>query len=144
MTQPSLDPTCRPRYSPALRELTVARVCAMTACSPSWGRLPGYFVPVALVLAVVVGCRSRPPEGPPKHLVGKPWANVGDVAPPAHDGDTDSVTGLSAVLTGQPPPQTPGRPLNVLVMSGGGKYGAFTAGLLTGWTASGKRPTFDI
>ena len=29
-------------------------------------------------------------------------------------------------------------------MSGGGKYGAFTAGALVGWTAAGTRPTFDV
>jgi hypothetical protein len=33
---------------------------------------------------------------------------------------------------------------NVLALSGGGSYGAFTAGLLNGWTATGLRPQFDI
>ncbi len=33
---------------------------------------------------------------------------------------------------------------NVLALSGGGMYGAYTAGVLKGWTASGKRPTFDV
>lgn len=37
-----------------------------------------------------------------------------------------------------------GRPLNVLVLSGGGKYTSFNAGNLVGWTASGTRPTFDV
>ncbi len=32
--------------------------------------------------------------------------------------------------------------VNVLVLSGGGSDGAFGAGLLNGWTASGKRPKF--
>lgn len=32
----------------------------------------------------------------------------------------------------------------VLVLSGGGANGAFGAGLLVGWTKSGKRPDFDI
>jgi predicted acylesterase/phospholipase RssA len=34
--------------------------------------------------------------------------------------------------------------LNVLALSGGGADGAFGAGLLVGWTESGKRPSFDI
>jgi hypothetical protein len=51
---------------------------------------------------------------------------------------------LSQVLAGEAPKRTPGRPLNILVLSGGGKYGAFTAGVLVGWTASGQRPVFDI
>ena len=32
----------------------------------------------------------------------------------------------------------------MLALSGGGPDGAFGAGLLTGWTARGDRPTFDI
>jgi hypothetical protein len=36
------------------------------------------------------------------------------------------------------------RPRNVLVLSGGGANGAYTAGLLTGWTAAGTRPCFDV
>lgn len=41
----------------------------------------------------------------------------------------------------------PGRksrpPRNVLCLSGGGAYGAFSAGVLVGWTDSGTRPEFD-
>lgn len=33
---------------------------------------------------------------------------------------------------------------NILVLSGGGSDGAFGAGLLNGWSASGKRPKFDV
>lgn len=33
---------------------------------------------------------------------------------------------------------------DVLVISGGGSHGAFGAGVLAGWTKSGRRPTFDI
>lgn len=33
---------------------------------------------------------------------------------------------------------------NILVLSGGGKYGAYSAGVLSGWSASGTRPTFDV
>jgi hypothetical protein len=34
--------------------------------------------------------------------------------------------------------------VNFLALSGGGSDGAFGAGLLGGWTASGKRPEFDL
>ena len=38
-----------------------------------------------------------------------------------------------------------GRPIvRVLALSGGGPDGAFGAGLLNGWTASGKRPQFHV
>lgn len=33
---------------------------------------------------------------------------------------------------------------NFLALSGGGDNGAFGAGLLVGWTASGRRPAFDV
>ncbi|MGI9423391.1 MAG: patatin-like phospholipase family protein, partial [Hyphomicrobiaceae bacterium] len=33
---------------------------------------------------------------------------------------------------------------NYLALSGGGSNGAFGAGFLNGWTASGKRPVFEI
>lgn len=33
---------------------------------------------------------------------------------------------------------------NVLVLSGGGAYGAYSAGVLVGWTESGTRPQFDV
>lgn len=35
-------------------------------------------------------------------------------------------------------------PKNVLCLSGGGSYGAYTAGFLNGWTATGTRPVFDV
>jgi Patatin-like phospholipase len=117
----------------------------MTASSPERGRLLKHAVPIAIALALVVaiGCASKPVNNPPDNLIGKPWANVGETMPP-RDGDTDAVASLASVFAGKPPPTVPGRPLNVLCMSGGGKYGAFTAGVLAGWTASGQRPIFDI
>ncbi len=33
---------------------------------------------------------------------------------------------------------------NILALSGGGSLGAYSAGVLNGWTASGTRPTFDV
>jgi Patatin-like phospholipase len=38
----------------------------------------------------------------------------------------------------------PLRQSKVLVLSGGGMYGAYTVGVLSGWTATGKRPQFDV
>lgn len=36
------------------------------------------------------------------------------------------------------------RQYNVLALSGGGSFGAFTAGVLGGWTATGRRPVLDM
>jgi hypothetical protein len=41
-------------------------------------------------------------------------------------------------------PRISSRNLNFLTVSGGGSNGAFGAGLLVGWSATGKRPTFDV
>ena len=41
------------------------------------------------------------------------------------------------------PPMRSGR-ITYLAISGGGSGGAFGAGILTGWTAAGTRPTFDV
>jgi len=40
--------------------------------------------------------------------------------------------------------QTPQSPKTILVLSGGGMYGAYSAGVMNGWTKSGTRPTFDV
>lgn len=42
------------------------------------------------------------------------------------------------------PPAVTGSEINVLAISGGGADGAFGAGVLKGWTESGKRPTFNV
>ena len=36
------------------------------------------------------------------------------------------------------------RPKNIVAFSGGGAYGAYSAGFVTGWTQSGTRPEFDV
>jgi hypothetical protein len=118
----------------------------MTVRTPRWRRgfnLTLLLSLIPLALAVATGCSNKPLNSPPEHIVAKPWANVGETSP-SRDGDTIAVAGLSEMLAGKPPTPMPGRPLNVLVMSGGGKYGAYTAGVLAGWTKSGTRPTFDI
>jgi predicted patatin/cPLA2 family phospholipase len=43
----------------------------------------------------------------------------------------------------QPAPPLNGPQYNILVLSGGGMYGAFSAGVLVGWTKAGTRPKFD-
>jgi predicted patatin/cPLA2 family phospholipase len=42
------------------------------------------------------------------------------------------------------PAAPPRRPQNILVLSGGGSHGAFTAGVLNGWTRTNHRPDFDV
>ena len=42
------------------------------------------------------------------------------------------------------PPTPPRPPRNILALSGGGAYGAFTAGVLNGWSRADTRPEFDV
>ena len=42
------------------------------------------------------------------------------------------------------PKELPEKKYNILCLSGGGVYGAYSAGVLAGWTASGQRPVFDV
>src|SRR5262249_23107016 len=36
------------------------------------------------------------------------------------------------------------RPYHILALSGGGLFGAYGVGVLTGWSEAGTRPTFDV
>lgn len=51
-----------------------------------------------------------------------------------------------ALPVGPPVPvaDPPRPPRSVLVLSGGGMYGAYSAGFLAGWTHAGNRPPFDV
>ncbi|MBP3959220.1 patatin-like phospholipase family protein [Gemmata sp. G18] len=100
---------------------------------------------IALVLAVLIGCAGPQVRQPvPDALATKPWANE-KPSSDYRDADSDSVSTLSLAIQGDAPvPRPAGRPQNVLCVSGGGKYAAFTAGALCGWTAAGTRPDFDV
>ncbi len=100
-----------------------------------------------LVLAVLVGCAGRPDRSAPGQIATKPWTDRNGTGDNYHDAETDAVSGLARAMGGDapaPPPNPAAKPLNVLCVSGGGKYAAFTAGVLNGWTATGERPTFDV
>lgn len=42
------------------------------------------------------------------------------------------------------PPAAARKPNTILALSGGGSYGAFTAGVINGWTRTDTRPDFDV
>ena len=94
-------------------------------------------LPIALMS--VVGCyhpRIAPPAD--KGGVGRwlPADQPKELAPQPMSNENESLSPASANL--------PRRPQHILALSGGGMYGAYTAGVLNGWTKSGKRPTFDV
>lgn len=81
----------------------------------------------AVALAVVLGC--RPPVWPDPHRI-----------PP--DRAADAPLGVIADPTNLDPGLR--KPRHVLALSSGGLYGAYTAGVLDGWTRAGTRPEFDV
>src|SRR4051812_16726465 len=94
---------------------------------------------VPLALAVAIGCAGPWGGHAPEAIAHKVWANR-HAADDYHHADTDAVSGLALAMEGAAPDRPADKPLNVLCVSGGGKYAAFTAGALNGWTASGTRP----
>lgn len=95
-----------------------------------------------LAACCALGCASTRIPTPSNSVVRAPW----HADPPTDEcrPETDKliVDGLSAQLAAPAPAIE--RPINVLALSAGGKYGAYSAGLLCGWTANGTRPNFDI
>lgn len=90
----------------------------------------------SLALAAVLGCtqtRRLIPFDPPVY---EPFVSASDSS--KHYSLNPDGTGLivqaSAVR----------KPREILALSSGGVYGAFTAGVLSGWTASNQRPEFDV
>ena len=105
-------------------------------------------------LILTPGCRHRG-EGP----FPSPTAsgmNPRDTIDPIAQPDSESLVGMDQfVLTSQRlgsrirdelrRDTIPGRrPRNVLCLSGGGSYGAYSAGVLCGWSETGQRPCFDV
>ena len=109
--------------------------------------LRGAAVGLALLLG---GCANfaRLPPPPPAATLGLPVLGL-DNARFWIDGDPAPLAREAAMLAarrldGERPVAGRLRPAHFLALSGGGDNGAFGAGLLTGWTASGTRPEFDV
>ena len=84
-----------------------------------------------LVAALSSGCaifRGDPPPAPP------PGGRLVEV------GASDQALASPQTDAGA----APRPPRHVLAISGGGMYGAYSAGVLKGWTEAGTRPTFDV
>jgi hypothetical protein len=122
---------------------------AMADPGPDRRRKARRRITAALALSLLAGCASIARLDPPPPLateglavLGQPnarfWAD-GDPAPWVREA-MQSATRLRAAA----PPGERLRPAHYLALSGGGDFGAYGAGLLVGWTASGTRPSFDV
>lgn len=89
------------------------------------------------------GCRTRAPEiAPPPMRVMRTQPDDGARAAHYPPLDRQAHEAFAAAAAKQPS-KPAARKLNALVLSGGGQYSAYAAGLLTGMTAAGTRPEFD-
>jgi hypothetical protein len=109
-----------------------------------------------LLIAVAVGCagpkhfRDRFPRfGGRDRTTEELKASVGWLDPEAQDAGRGTlrtedllVFAERARVSVKPPVPYPRK--TVLAISGGGSYGAYSAGVLVGWTATGTRPEFDV
>lgn len=77
--------------------------------------------------------------------VGLSGCTAGRPFPPPDPSSSARLVEARRSTPGDPGLQTVSlQPRNVLVLSGGGMNGAYTAGVLKGWSASGSRPRFDV
>ncbi len=82
---------------------------------------------ILFALLALAGCRA-----PARRVPGVVRSQLADAA-------------TAEVDPAPPPPPDTGRPAkSILALSGGGSYGAFSAGVLTGWSRANTRPKFDV
>lgn len=110
-----------------------------------WRPLISLLSTVALVV-IVGGCRIPSRKCVPEALSTSRLrdAESGDSCFPM--ANPDLLESLKATLEQNAAHKSvPNRPpQNYLALSGGGVFGAFTVGVLCGWTESGRRPQFDV
>ena len=99
-----------------------------------------------VVAVLAVGCQSgrSARQGPTSPV--KAGLHTNDLIDVGAQADADELSDLKHLyavaekLKKHPTPEQIARRRSVLCLSGGGSYGAFSAGVLCGWTASGDRP----
>jgi len=110
---------------------------------------------LCLSLAVLAGCSALPrqpavPATETTKAVVPGLKDVRYIAGNAHDIERMKLDMLELLPKKQAYLKSQGLsldhlpPANFLALSGGGDKGAYSAGLLNGWTAAGTRPTFDL
>ncbi|HEV3143169.1 MAG TPA: patatin-like phospholipase family protein [Gemmataceae bacterium] len=103
-----------------------------------------YLIAVVATFALIAGCLTTRSKPMPPELAAKVNERVDLTATPQsyQRVDPETVNRMIAHFTEDDPVDPAGPRYDVLVLSGGGMYGAFTAGVLVGWTDAGTRPTF--
>ncbi len=101
---------------------------------------------LALALPTMLGC--APQSRPMRDINTEPIFVETSTTPSEHSSEISKpiVDGLAEAFKVDPKkPALPSKQAkNVLVLSGGGQYAAYNAGLLVGWSEQGTRPQFDV
>lgn len=101
---------------------------------------------VGTLLAVALGCRGGLSAHRQPITAVKAGYNTNNLVDPIAQSDEDDLADmkdlyrLAESLKKKPTPEQIALRRSVLCLSGGGSYGAYSAGVLCGWTASGDRP----
>ena len=109
-------------------------------------RLRRLVFPVALIGVLLAGCATPRKDCVPPDLAMQPMRDVATTPDEEPIQEPDVLAALQKTMqreqSAKPAPNR--TPQNYLALSGGGVYGAFTVGVLNGWTESGRRPQFDV
>jgi hypothetical protein len=101
---------------------------------------------LGLVCALAVGCSQQGARTcvPVELLTAGRFVDVG--SPYEANKPVESTVEKEILAQFQQPGErgSPGRQYRILALSGGGAHGAYSVGVLAGWTAAGNRPPFDI
>jgi len=114
-----------------------------------FGAVGGISLVAAAIIVLSVYFGSSRPAAPPKGIkVTDPWGSI-DLEEILIDSESELEKNIAKSFIAENPeefdPDQDGvRRYNLLALSGGGSNGAFGAGVLNGWTASGKRPDFKV
>lgn len=107
----------------------------------------GFALSATAMLAMgLVGCGSTKPERTPVKSGFTPTRLIDPIA--QWDANTllnwdDLITMADQLKDRNRPAELPPKK-NILVISGGGAFGAYPAGVLVGWSEAGTRPNFDV
>src|SRR5438045_1970535 len=94
----------------------------------------------AALACAAAGCHTPQPKVEPSPVNAVDRENPADSMPPLDTADFRRAA--ERIRVSRRPAVLPDRTYNILVLSGGGIYGAYPAGLLCGWTQAGDRPEF--
>ncbi|MCE9529603.1 MAG: patatin-like phospholipase family protein [Planctomycetes bacterium] len=101
---------------------------------------------LAITFAILTGCSLHGRRGVPPEL-NQPGALIPVVQSIEEPKPVDAevMASLAKRLNFEADPANAhARSTKALVLSGGGMFGAYTVGVLKGWTATGTRPQFDV